>query len=301
MSARRPPARRGTVRRGTVAAALLFAGAVFAAPSIGQELHLFEERPAVLGGAPGPVAVRAELPGGAAVGETVTAAVTLTMDEGNHVYAVRDAGEFTVPTAFEFAPSGLEPAGEWQPDAAAEEATTAGVTVRQHHGTVTWTRDYTVSAAAYGLSGEVTYQVCTDKSCLPPKSVPATLGTVGAAPAGAAAPAEVALTDEFEVDAGGRFANLGLSAVLPAAFAAGFILNFMPCVLPVIPIKMMSFVQQAGESRRTVLKLNLWFAAGVLAVFMAFAALSVGLGELIGAGGDYRWGQQLDGPDSRSG
>ncbi len=36
----------------------------------------------------------------------------------------------------------------------------------------------------------------------------------------------------------------------------------MPCVLPVIGLKIMSFVQQAGGSRREILSLNLWFSPG---------------------------------------
>ena len=40
--------------------------------------------------------------------------------------------------------------------------------------------------------------------------------------------------------------------VVPAAFLAGFILNFMPCVLPVIGLKVMSFMHQAGQNPRKV-------------------------------------------------
>ena len=75
-----------------------------------------------------------------------------------------------------------------------------------------------------------------------------------------------------------------LAGVLAFALLGGFILNFMPCVLPVIGLKVMSFVQQAGESRRRVFTLNLWYALGLMSVFVVFAtlALFVGLG----------WGQQ---------
>ncbi len=63
--------------------------------------------------------------------------------------------------------------------------------------------------------------------------------------------------------------------VLAIAFFGGFILNFMPCVLPVIGLKVMSFVQQAGESRGRVMALNLWYVAGLLSVFMVLATLAV--------------------------
>lgn len=72
------------------------------------------------------------------------------------------------------------------------------------------------------------------------------------------------------------------------AFVAGFILNFMPCVLPVIGLKVMSFVQQAGESRSRVLTLNIFFVLGLLTVFMLLACLSAFLG--------YGWGQLFQSP-----
>ena len=61
------------------------------------------------------------------------------------------------------------------------------------------------------------------------------------------------------------------------AFVAGFILNFMPCVLPVVGLKLMGFVQQAGESRG-ILMLNLWYCFGLVSVFLILATLAVFFG-----------------------
>jgi thiol:disulfide interchange protein len=73
------------------------------------------------------------------------------------------------------------------------------------------------------------------------------------------------------------------------AFVGGLLLNLMPCVLPVIGLKVMSFVEQAGKSRSHALALNLWFALGIVAVFMALALLAslskLGLGEGLVWGG----------------
>jgi thiol:disulfide interchange protein len=55
----------------------------------------------------------------------------------------------------------------------------------------------------------------------------------------------------------------------------GFILNFMPCVLPVIGLKILSFVQQAGHQRRQILMLNLVYVAGIMVVFLALAGLLI--------------------------
>lgn len=81
----------------------------------------------------------------------------------------------------------------------------------------------------------------------------------------------------------GQFADLSLPAVLGLAFIAGLILNVMPCVLPVIGLKVLSFVQQAGENPRRVLILNLVFAAGIVSVFLLLAAFAAFMG--LGWGG----------------
>lgn len=71
--------------------------------------------------------------------------------------------------------------------------------------------------------------------------------------------------------AAGQFGNYSVATVFALALLAGFILNFMPCVLPVIGLKIMSFVQQAGEDPRRVFLLNLAFALGLMSVFMLLA------------------------------
>ena len=244
--------------------------------------------------------MRAELPSGAAVGETITAAVTLTSGEGYHVYALGEAGANAVPTSFTTSPVGLEPAGGFAATTAPEEHEKAGDVLREHHGAVTFEAPFTVTAEDYGLAGTVTYQACTDSFCLRPAAVPFSLGTTEATPAAVPGepetPAGVELAEEFAVADNNPLAAWGLWAVFPAAFLAGLALNVMPCVLPVIAIKVMSFVQQAGESRAAVLTLNLWYTLGVLAVFMTFAALSLGAGALLGGADDFTWGEHLNSP-----
>ncbi|MGW8258393.1 MAG: protein-disulfide reductase DsbD domain-containing protein, partial [Thermoguttaceae bacterium] len=67
--------------------------------------------------------------------------------------------------------------------------------------------------------------------------------------------------------------NLGRELLL--AFLGGIILNLMPCVLPVIGLKIISFVEQAGKSRMHAFLLNLWYSLGLFAVFMLLAVLAV--------------------------
>ena len=68
-------------------------------------------------------------------------------------------------------------------------------------------------------------------------------------------------------------------------FLGGLILNLMPCVLPVIGLKILSFVEQSGQDRRRVFMLNIWYSLGLLSVFLVLAGLAIGLG--------LGWGQQF--------
>ncbi|MCA9269176.1 MAG: thioredoxin family protein, partial [Planctomycetales bacterium] len=67
--------------------------------------------------------------------------------------------------------------------------------------------------------------------------------------------------------------TLGFALVL--AFFGGIVLNVMPCVLPVIGLKIFSFVEQSGKHRMKNLLLNVSYAAGVTGVFLILAMLAV--------------------------
>jgi thiol:disulfide interchange protein DsbD len=80
---------------------------------------------------------------------------------------------------------------------------------------------------------------------------------------------------------------------LVLAFVGGLILNLMPCVLPVISLKVLAFVRSSHEGRGGVLRHGLLFAAGVLVSFWAIAGVLVALragGQLVG------WGFQFQSP-----
>jgi thiol:disulfide interchange protein DsbD len=80
----------------------------------------------------------------------------------------------------------------------------------------------------------------------------------------------------------------GLAYLLLLAFGGGLILNLMPCVFPVIGLKIMGFVEQAGASRRSVIHHGLAFTLGVLLSFWALAAMIIMLGQT--------WGFQMESP-----
>src|SRR4029079_2799789 len=70
-------------------------------------------------------------------------------------------------------------------------------------------------------------------------------------------------------------------------FLGGLILNLMPCVLPVISLKIFGFIQHAGQSRQKVLRSGIAFAVGIFAWFVGLALLLVALKA---AGHDVTWG-----------
>jgi thiol:disulfide interchange protein DsbD len=79
----------------------------------------------------------------------------------------------------------------------------------------------------------------------------------------------------------------GILTFLLFGFLGGLILNLMPCVLPVISLKIFGFVQQAGQSRQKILRSGIAFTIGIFAWFIALAILLI---ALKGAGHDVTWG-----------
>ncbi len=82
----------------------------------------------------------------------------------------------------------------------------------------------------------------------------------------------------------------GLLTYLIFGFIGGFILNLMPCVLPVISLKIFGFIQQAGQSRAKILRSGLAFTAGIFAWFLGLALLLI---VLKSAGQQITWAFQF--------
>ncbi len=83
-----------------------------------------------------------------------------------------------------------------------------------------------------------------------------------------------------------------LLVLLLFAVAGGLILNLMPCVLPILSLKVLG-VAQSGESRQRARSHALWYTAGVLVAFAAIGALVIALRAAGQAAG---WGFQLQHP-----
>lgn len=121
-----------------------------------------------------------------------------------------------------------------------------------------------------------------------PAAAAATPSAAGAeTPAATAAPATLDRATSL-----GAVAS-SLPVALAFAFLGGLLLNLMPCVLPVLSLKVMGFVRHGGESRQGAIRHGLAFALGVLVFFWILAGALLALragGQQIG------WGFQLQSP-----
>jgi thiol:disulfide interchange protein DsbD len=144
-----------------------------------------------------------------------------------------------------------------------------------------------VDPAKLKIEGAVVAQPCDANSCYPPQSYGFTAapgpGAKIAAALSAPSPGpsqteEVSTTfnaEELKKNVAQETGKQSLVAILAAGFLGGIILNLMPCVLPVIGLKILSFVEQSGHDRKTALVLNIWYSFGLLAVFWVLAILAV--------------------------
>ncbi len=89
----------------------------------------------------------------------------------------------------------------------------------------------------------------------------------------------------------GEITSFGHALLL--AFLGGMILNIMPCVLPVIALKIFGFVNQAKDSPARVRQLGLVYCLGVLASFLVLAGIVIGVQQ---AGKNASWGMQFQNP-----
>lgn len=145
----------------------------------------------------------------------------------------------------------------------------------------------------YPIQFNFHYQACTETFCAPPANAPFTatlkvvsaddsvgeptdpalFDTYGQAVTGSGTGLSAATFDFFGVDfdiRGDSF--LSVLLILVIAGFGGFLLNFTPCVLPVIPIKIMGLAQHT-ESRTRTLLLGGIMAAGVIAFWLAMGVL----------------------------
>lgn len=128
-----------------------------------------------------------------------------------------------------------------------------------------------------GIRFDVPFTKDEPKTAVAP-AAPATPSTGGGTPAGGASAGSAAP------------APASLVGTLFLAFVGGLVLNLMPCVFPVLGIKIMGFVNQSGSDKSAVVKHGLVFTLGVLLSFWALAGVLLALRA---GGAQLGWGFQL--------
>lgn len=247
-------------------------------------------------------------------GETIRAVIEIKIDSGWHLYDDELGHEKAIgtPTAISLAPDGAE----WskvvfpKPHRLPQKIAGPDVWINSHDGTILLYAEgrSATGVSPEGVTAEINGQTCSDTgACMLYKESIKSLGPgddslFASFPedlADAEAPATKPAPEPVEPDTGdyssvtfpeysprdGGAGGYSMPVWLALAFLAGILMNVMPCVLPMISIKVLSFVQQAGESRGRVLALGGLFALGIMLVFWALAIAAIMLG--------LSWGEQF--------
>lgn len=234
-----------------------------------------------------------------AAGESARLLVELAIEDGWHVNANPATFDYLIPTAASAeVPDGWPAAESEYPPGVMRTFEFADQPLSVYEETATLALRTAVPAGAAAGAVEipvtVTYQACDHKRCLPPitKTYPVALTVgpggepteAGLAYAGGAAPAATPPSES---------PRPGLALMLLLGLVGGLILNVMPCVLPVLSLKLLGLVKGAGQSRGEVTTGALVTSLGILASFWALAAAAIAARA---AGAAVGWGQQFQEP-----
>lgn len=161
------------------------------------------------------------------------------------------------------------------------------------------------------IKGVASYQICDDKSCFPPEEMAFSLDTPVTADPSAATENRPELFKDFKAAAAqitndspaakdaapqrsssiiiGDQPTWSFPVAMCAAFLAGILFNIVPCVLPVLPIKVLGFAEVAQHDRGKTLLLSSIFGLGIVTVFAVLAMFILVFKTI-------SWGQQFANP-----
>ena len=227
-----------------------------------------------------------------AAGDSARLAGRMTIEDGWHTNSHQPTFEYLIPTTLEVrVPAGWPqpridyPAGEMKTFAFEEEPLSV------YEGEVLF--DVRIDLPDDAPSGvrtlafDLTYQACDDRSCLPPVSVSRDLElTIGGR-------GEVSAAWRATGGGGAPAGGPSLAWILVAGLIGGLILNAMPCVLPVLSLKLLGLVKASGQSRRQVTVGALATASGILVSFWGLALAAIVARRAGAAAG---WGVQFQEP-----
>lgn len=241
--------------------------------------------------------------------------VEITIPDNWHVNANIAADEFLKPSSIEISAKGIHfGAPQWpEPIKEYSEALDLENLVFKGYFQIKLPID-SVDADYDTLTTQATfhYQACDNSICLAPSSVTFGVGAMGFNKKNNNAASTVGngtnLKKNGDSEQGndeGSLANAsetlpdnatnegnsaGTLVLLLSALLGGLILNLMPCVLPVLSLKLFSLIKQAGESRKRLLMLGSATTIGILASFWLLAAI---VAAVKAGGGNAGWGMQF--------
>ena len=215
--------------------------------------------------------------------EKSSVTIDIVIPDNWHVNANIAADEFLKPSSVEIAARGIEFGEPQWPEPIKEynEVLEFENLVFKGHFQI----KIPVKAVADGYDSLTTnatfhYQACDNSICLAPASVDIRIGKN----ASNTTPATIKKNDEGAVS---------VALLLLFAFVGGIILNLMPCVLPVLSLKLFSLIKQAGESRGRLVTLGISTTAGILVSFWVLAGI---VAAIKAGGGAAGWGMQFQSP-----
>ena len=241
------------------------------------------------------------------LGKESSVTVEITIPDNWHVNANIAADEFLKPSSIEISAKGVhfgEP--KWpEPIKEYSEALDLENLVFKGYFQIKLPVD-SVDADYDTLTTQATfhYQACDNSICLAPSSVTFGIGTIGFNKKSGSQAGLKKNDDNAKEDAGQNSVNIpesvenassggnsaGTLVLLLSALLGGLILNLMPCVLPVLSLKLFSLIKQAGESRKRLLTLGSATTVGILASFWLLAAI---VAAVKAGGGNAGWGMQF--------
>jgi suppressor for copper-sensitivity B len=231
-------------------------------------------------------------------GENARLAVMMEIEKGWHTNSHQPTFEYLIPTKIEVGlPEGWAEASIDYPTGEMKTFSFADQPISVYEDEVALIANFNVpesqSEETIEVELELTYQACDDRSCLPPVTKTRTFElTVGSG----GRPINEEIFRQRQAAAAPAVATstpISLPLILLLGVVGGLILNAMPCVLPVLSLKIFGLVKSAGQGRSQVVIGSLATAMGILISFWALALAAI---LARSAGAAVGWGVQFQEP-----
>ena len=236
-------------------------------------------------------------------GSTARIAALVSIEHGWHVHSNKPTLEYLIPTVLDLQlPVGWPEETIQYPQAEIQTFAFAEEPLAVYDGDVVILSEARIPEGTphgtFVVHASLRYQACDDSQCLPPVTTTAevqlTVGPGGqpveSAAFAAGAPGSAPTGGNPE---GATPAGASLAWMLGLALLGGLILNAMPCVLPILSLKVFGLMRSAGHGRAEVVRGALATSAGIVVSFWALALAAVAARA---AGAAVGWGVQFQRP-----